>query len=284
MFNFEVIQSLIQTAAGRDQIRRNSDLISLSGWTELCTSSFFIDLIEENKDSLDSWCWLMLSSNESALPIIEANPQYLDNECWGAICANKAMVPLIERMNLQEIDEYMFYGICTNENAIHLIEPIIEQIEQYCPTAWTALSMNKAAIPLIEKYGFDKMTEHCIYLLSGYPSALHIVKRHEDLIDFNAMNILIRNPEADSLTKAHMSKLRPTDWEGVLYQRPEFASVMITNRDRLAKDLDLHIHFNLTLVSAQPVECRKELFAQLRFLPRFVEKWISEGGQPEDMV
>lgn len=285
MLNFEAIMTLLNSADGMTAIRSHPEWISADGWMALCTSPFFIDMIEENKTSLDSGCWLMLSSNESALRIIEENQECLDGECWLGVCFNKGMIPIIEQMDLRGINEDMFFAICTNEGAIHLIEPIIGEIEQYCITAWTALSMNKAAIPLIEKYGQDKMTEFSILQLSEHQDALHLVKRHEDFIGRCAVMRLIqtRNPEADPIIKTHLNKLRDIDFEELLHYRPEFGPVLIANRDTLVQKFDLHIHYNLTLVSGQPTESRKELFAQLRFLPRFVEKWIADGGEIEDM-
>jgi len=195
--NFDIIN---------DIIKNNLDKLNDKCWLILCNNSSAITLIKEHPEKIDKdACFeLCKNSNPDVCDILKNyitlmndeldfwhdltdnyynNPSKklldfiektydnnLDHSSFNNIFASPDAMEYIEK-NIHDLDNNndFLYMLCTNENAIHILEKKLEKFDQHC---WERLCTNINAIPIIIN-NLDKLNKEAWITLSRNPNIIH---------------------------------------------------------------------------------------------------------------
>ena len=162
-------------------------------WILLSIHPYAINLLEKNLGKID---WRRLSRNPNAIHILEKN---LNKIHWGGLSGNPNAIRIFKnniqllKKNLHKLDYEMF---STTKNINFFIENHLYLY--FGRKQWSNLSMNKHAIPILEK-NLDKVDWS---RLSLNENASHILEKNLDKVDWywlsqneseNAIHILEKN-------------------------------------------------------------------------------------------
>lgn len=183
------------------------DDINIAHWPNFSRYCNNVEFLEKHIDKLN---WDEVSANPYAIPIIEKN---LDKVNWSRLCENKNAISILEK-NLDKIT----IDICTNENALKLIEQIIlpnlgEYLHEDFQIIWCYLSGNPSAIHILEKnLDYLSWSE-----LSTNPNAVNILKANIDKV-YWAYLVWNSNPKVLDILEAHKEKW--SEWQKRLLSNP----------------------------------------------------------------
>jgi hypothetical protein len=191
-----------------DIIKNNLDKLNDKCWLILCSNSNAINLIKEHPEKINKDSCFELSKNPNPdvcdilqnyinlmdeefdfwhdltdnyynnpspklLDFIENTSDYnCDSSSFNNIWASPDAMSYIEK-NIDKLDSNpdFLYMLCTNENAIHIIENKLDQFDQHC---WERLCTNINAIPIIIN-NLDKLNQEAWITLSRNKNAIFYI-------------------------------------------------------------------------------------------------------------